>query len=499
MEMLSSKPRAGRASRALLLAAPAALLLSLGACGATGPGRASWPPMAKKWFDRADASYHRVDIDDAEHAVDNALRIDPHRSKIRILAARVALAQLDYDRAIQLLKGLDSDDARSIRGRALWYSGKLDAAADELDALLADPDVHDPWAQQVAKLARLGTGRKPFTMSGGLVAVTEMPQVASTSLVVPLEINGEPGLGLIATGTAEAYIDSSGGSGEPSWVSLRFGSSSSIEVKDVPALPKDLSGISRQLNAPIKMLIGVNLLRHLNCTFDFAGSQFVVRSFEPPPPPHATTVKLVYVRGGGMVMRGGFGQGETPKLGSLLIDTSMTFPIALDKSGWKKAGVALSTLKPVPSGGGDLRHGVLPVLKVGAFQVPSIPAVYGAPVKQLEDGLGVHLDGLIGSGLLAAFRVTLVDGGRTMWLEDNNVSAIGGARTPPSSGQLQLTPPSAQPPPREALPGGKAPGEGLPGGEQPPAPELQAPTLSPPPAGNAPHRKHHGGPSSNRK
>jgi hypothetical protein len=487
---LLSKPRAGHASRALLLAVLGALLLSVTACGGVGPGEASWPPMAKKWFDRADASYHRVDIDDAQQAVDNALRIDPHRTKIRLLAAHIALARLQYDRAIQLLQGLNSGEARGIRGRALWYSGKLDAAADELEALLSDPDVRDPWAQQVAKLARLGTGRKPFSMSGGLVAVTEMPQVASTSLVVPLEVNGEPGLGLIATGTAEAFLDSSGGNGEPSWVSLRFGSKSSIEVKDVPALPKDLSGISRQLNAPIKMLIGVNLLRHLHCTFDFAGSQFVVRTFEPPPPPHATTVKLAYVRGGGMVMRGGFGQGESPELGSLLVDTSMTFPVALDKAGWKKAGVALSTLQPVPDAGG-LRHGVLPLLRVGAFQVPSVPAVYGAPVKELEDGLGVHLDGLVGSGLLAAFRVTLVDDGRTMWLEDNP-AALGARRRPPpqQGGQLQLTPPSGAPPP----------GEALPGEEKPAAPELQAPSLSPPPAGKAP-QPHHGnpGPSSSRR
>lgn len=492
---LLPRTRKGRASRAVLLAALGALLMSGTACGGVGPAEASWPPMAKKWFDRADASYHHVDIDDAEHAVDNALRIDPHRKKIRVLAARVALARLDYDRAIQLLKGLNSNEARSIRGRALWYSGKLDAAADELEALLSDPEVRDPWAEQVAKLARLGTGRKPFSMSGGLVAVTEMPQVAATSLVVPLEVNGEPGLGLIATGTAEAFLDSSGGNGEPSWVSLRFGSKSSIEVKDVPALPKDLSGISRQLNAPIKMLIGVNLLRHLHCTFDFAGSQFVVRNFEPPPPPHATTVKLVYVRGGGMVMRGGFGQGESPMLGSLLVDTSMTFPIALDKAGWKKAGVKLSTLRPLPDAG-NLRHGVLPVLHVGAFQVPSVPAVYGAPVKDLEDGLGVHLDGLVGSGLLAAFRVTLVDDGRTMWLEDNPTALSGAPRRAPpsSSGPLQLTPPSGAPPPGEALPGAPAPG-----GEEGPGPKLKAPTLSPPPAGKSPpaHRGNPG-PSSRR-
>jgi hypothetical protein len=39
-------------------------------------------------------------------------------------------------------------------------------------------------------------------------------------------------------------------------------------------------------------------------------------------------------------------------------------------------------------------------------------------VKEREQGLGIELDGLLGSGLLATFRVTLIDGGRAMWLED---------------------------------------------------------------------------------
>ena len=40
---------------------------------------------------------------------------------------------------------------------------------------------------------------------------------------------------------------------------------------------QDLSGISRQMNVPIKALLGVNLLRHLNVTFDYMGGQFIVR------------------------------------------------------------------------------------------------------------------------------------------------------------------------------------------------------------------------------
>jgi hypothetical protein len=379
--------------------------------------------LAKSWYDRAEASYRRADLEDAELAVQNALRLLPEREQVRVLAARVALARLEYDRAIQLLRGISSSASRAIRGRALWYANRTEQAADELEQLLSDPQVRDPWATETIKLARHGGGREPFRMSGGLLAASEMPHVAATSLVVPLELNGEPALALIATNVPEAVIDSSSG-GEPSWVSLRFGDR--IEVDDVPALAQDLSGVSRQLNAPIKMLVGVNLLRHLRPTFDYAGHQFVVRSFEPPPPPRATTVKLGYVRGGGMVMRSAFGVEESAPWAALLVDTSMTFPVALDEGGWKKAGVAVSSLKPLPNTG-SLKHGTIPLLRLGAFEVPEVPGIAGAPTAELEKALGIDLDGFVGAGLLAAFRVTLADGGRTMWLEDMPVGAAAAA------------------------------------------------------------------------
>jgi hypothetical protein len=446
------------------------------ACGAAPSPRADWPPLAKRWFERAEKSYHQADIEDAALAIDNALRVEPRREEIRMLAARIALAELEYDRAIQHLQGFQSTDARGIRGRALWYAGRIEQAADELEALLTDPEVRDPWATSVAKLARRGAGRTPFSMSGGLVAVSEMPQAGSTALIVPLEINGEQALALIATGVPEAVIDSGpGGAGEPSWISLRF--AERVEVKDVPALAQDLSGISRQLNAPIKMLMGVNLLRHLHATVDFTGRQFVVRTYEPPPPPNATTVKLSYIRGGGMLMRASMGIEQTAASASLLVETSMPFAVALDEAGWKKAGVAVTSLKAVPGAGG-LRAGMLPVLRLGAFEVPEVPGVFGAPVEEIEKGLNMDLDGFVGSMLLAAFRVTLFDGGRSMWLEDLPMEAVrsrapqpprptGGPGAappapsptpPPGASAPQLTPPAA--PPANAGPGA-APNPGV--------------------------------------
>jgi hypothetical protein len=68
---------------------------------------------------------------------------------------------------------------------------------------------------------------------------------------------------------------------------------------------------------------------------------------------------------------------------------------------------------------GALKQGTVPLLKLGAYDLPSVPGLSGdEPVKEREEGLGIELDGLVGSGLLANFLVTLADAGRTMWLED---------------------------------------------------------------------------------
>ena len=395
------------------------------ACSSANP-QAAFPPVAKRWYERGAQSYQAGDLEDAELAVENALRAAPNQPETRLLAGRVSLARLDYDRTIEVLKGLNSAEARGVRGRALWYRGDVQSAADELDALLRDPDVKDGWAVEIVKLARRGVGRKPFDMSGGLLAVMDMPRTGSASMIVPVEIDGDPALGMIATGTAEAVVDAAEGT-EPSWVSLRFGER--VEVHDVPVLAKDLSGLSKQVNAPIKILIGVNLLRHLHPTIDFAGGQFVVRSFEPPPPPAATTVRLSYVRGGGMLVRGALGSGESAPPCSLLIDTSLSYPVALAGSAWTKAGVPPSSLHALPNSG-SLREGVLPSLRLGAFEVPHVPGLEGdGAVKERAEGLGVNVDGLLGSGLLATFRMTLIDGGRSMWLEDLPAEAL--AAPPP--------------------------------------------------------------------
>ena len=451
-----------------LSTAPLAIVLAVSASACTGVKSAAddRPADAQKWFVRAQEDMQIARVDEANDAVRKSLAIVPADPEVRILAARIALARLEYAEVLRLLKDTPGAEAKGLRGRALWYKGELDGAADELEAMLEDPDVRDDWAKSIAKLARRGQGRTPFRISGGMLAPVELAHVNPTApyFVAPIEIDGEQALALVSTGVAEVVLDSASRP-EPSWVGIRF--AERIEVQDVPALSQDLSGVSKDVGAPIKALIGVNLLRHLNATLDYAGHQFIVRTFTPPPPPNATRVPLFYARGGGMLMPTSLGTADDTRA-ALFVDTTRPFPIALDDKGWKKAGVGVSELKDVA---GDstkkLKEGIVPLMKIGAFDLRKVPGLLGAPIADVEKGLAIDVDGILGTPIFASYRITLVDGGRMMWVEDDTEVRAMIAR---------------------ALQGGQGPndvGDAPPPGPQRGAPPPPAPAPAPAPAGGA--------------
>ena len=107
-------------SSAFLVTSLAPVLFALG-CGPAVNQEAEWPPLGKKWYERAAASYRTGDIEDAEIACENALKLVPERSEVRMLSAQVALAQLEYDRAVQLVRGMTGTEPSAIRpGRLPW-------------------------------------------------------------------------------------------------------------------------------------------------------------------------------------------------------------------------------------------------------------------------------------------------------------------------------------------------------------------------------------------
>lgn len=396
-------------------------------CSAATPGTATRPKAANEWFERAKQEFSSAKVDEAHDSILKAMTYATKDASardfddVRTLAANIALARLDYAESLRVLRDVPGSEAEALRGRAHWYEGDLTPAADAFDKLLEDPKVKDPWAKQIALLARRGEGRTPFAISGGIVASVEMAHVSPVApyLVIPVEIDGADALAMVQTSAAEVVIDAPGKT-DPSWVSMRFGHR--VEVSDVPALAQDLSGVSKELGVPIKALIGMSLIRRLNATIDYRGHQFVVRAYAPPPPPNATRVSLFYMRGGGMFLSTPLGAREDSQA-ALFVDSSMRFPLALDERGWEKAGLKTDDLKLVP---GDpehkMREGVVPSMKLGAFDVSHVPGVFGGvPIEEMEKGLNLDIDGVIGSALLAAYRITFSDGGRMMWIEDDTM------------------------------------------------------------------------------
>ena len=392
--------------------------------GAATPGRT---PTTEKWLNRAKQSYRSGDSDDAQAAIEGALKASPQDAETRVLAAKIALSRLDYTDAVKLTEGLSGSDAQAIRGRAYWYMGDIERAADELEEMLKDPAIKDPWARDVAKLARRGHGRHPFAIEGALVASVEMPGSGGPALVVPCELDGERILALVATNFGELMIDSSTRK-EPAWVNLRFGEK--LEVKDVPALTHDLSSISRTLGVTIKALFGVNALRHMHVTFDRRGSQFVVRRSEPPPPPDASKLPIMYVRGGAMMARAS----TTKKAedGTLLfLDTTAFFPLALEDAQLKRSGADLASFRAEPGAPASWKLGPLPAFRLGSVDIPGFPAVQGVPLDDYKSLFDVELGGVAGAGLLSIFRVTFADEGRWLWVElDPSMMGVGLAPPP---------------------------------------------------------------------
>ncbi len=387
------------------------LFAALGACGPYSSEVPQRPPLAQKWLDRAELGYKNGDFDDAKTSVEEVLRISPHDDAARLLSARLALSRLDFSTALKLTEGMTTSEAHGVRGRAHWYAGELDGAADELEGMLSDPAVKDPWARDIAQLARSGGTRKPFNLEGGVVAVVDMPP-AGSALIVPCEMEGEQVLTMIATGSAEVVVDSASRSA-PSWVSFRF--ADRIEVRDVPALTQDLSAISRVLGAPIKALLGVNLLRHIHATFDRRGGQFIVRLQDPPSPPTASRMPLLYARGGGMMMRLQIAP-KDPSTSLFYVDSSQPYSLVMQDALWKRAGVDLAQLVPstiLP----NARAGRIPSLRLGGMDFPSVPALALDSVNAQAPNLDIDLGGVVGAGLLEAFRVTFTDEGRFAWLE----------------------------------------------------------------------------------
>ncbi len=400
-----------------------------GACQTPEPKAPERDKTADQFFRRATEDFEGARVDEAQDSIERALAIAPNDAELQTLGGRIAMARLEFGESLRLLHNVPGSEAQGLRGRAYWYRGELAPAADELEAMLNDPTVRDEWARSVAGLARSGEGRAPYSHGGDPRAILDMAQVSMTApyLVVGLEVDGEEGLALIATNVEDVLIDANTHP-QPNWVSLRFKEPSRgstrrpniVELNDVPALPHDLSGLSREVNANLKALIGVNVLRQLNVTVDFAARQLVVRKDEVPPPPDSTRVRVMYSRGGGMMLSTGLGDSDD-QTGTFFVDSTSRYPLNVDEAGLGKAGIKTAELAQYAADpSSKLKQGVVELVRLGAFDLKKVPAIFGGPLDEVEDQLKFNVDGVMGVPLLAFYRFTFSDGGRVLYLEDDS-------------------------------------------------------------------------------
>ncbi len=402
-------------SRSLHAFTAIALGLGLSACtpSASSPLRA--PERAApgdEWFHRAEQSYAVGDFADADEAVKQAVAAGGHGEALANLRAKLALLRLDWADAIAATEGLTGADSRGYRARALWYAGRVEDASVEIDGLLRDAKVRDSWAKDVAPLARGGAGRKPYAIDSTWATVgLELPSSGS-AFVVPVELDGKQVLAVVATSTSEVVLDAATHK-EPEWVNLRFGGR--FEVRDVPALVKDLSTYSRLFDAPIEMLIGTRALRELHCTLDRRGGQLVLRREEATAPPQSTVLPARYLRGGGLLVPVGFEHGNPGTRFNELVDSMLFLAMTIDGDRWKSVGVDPATLGTDPA----LKKpaGIVPLITIGSFEFPRIPAVEGFGAFDVKSAVDFRLDGVFGANLLQLFRVTFAGQGERLWLE----------------------------------------------------------------------------------
>jgi len=83
----------------------------------------------------------------------------------------------------------------------------------------------------------------------------------------------------------------------------------------------------------------------------------------------------------------------------------------------------------------------VPSMRLGMIDIGQVGAVMSnRTLRAWRAAIGMDLDGYVGAGLLAAFRVTLGDGGKTMWVEQDVSDMAAG---PDRAGEISACEPAS--------------------------------------------------------
>jgi len=351
----------------------------------------------------------RGDLVAAGRAAERALEADPGDARAREVAARLALANGQPDRAVELLR--DDQDPRRVRlrARALFRLGRMEALARDL-ASVEEQESADGWAAAALPLARAARGQPLYGLSGDPEA--SLPLVAGLGVpVVEISLGGRPVMALIATSADITVVDEAS-LPEPGLVEVGLGG---LTAGGVPALGRDLSPVGEALGVRLGAVLGLDLLLRLRATLDLPGGALRVRTAPPTHGPEAASLPFVTFDGSFLAVHARLEEGAEAWM---TVDTAATFPVALTDAVVEAMGRDLATLPAAPGAPtDDVRLLELARIQLGEVAIEGVPAVTGLVPENLSTLAGAPLGGILGASLFGQVAVSFDPEGRRLVLE----------------------------------------------------------------------------------
>ncbi|HEX4080950.1 MAG TPA: aspartyl protease family protein [Rhizomicrobium sp.] len=279
--------------------------------------------------------------------------------------------------------------------------------------------------ERAAEFALFGKS-VPYRVVGKPGAVTIEFQWTAPLPVVRAKVNGVEGLFLIDTGAPEIILDpdfardahvqataaaAAGSRGAaPSFGRVGQFVLPGLETDDVPALlltTRGLSSVAR--NKRIAGVIGTEFLSHFRPTLDYVHDRMILEPLDTPSKGAGAIAEIPFWFVGDhfLLARGRLDQG--PKQ-LFLVDTGMAHTaFTAPDSTLRDAGV------PVPAPQGPARSAIgqppsapFPIasLSLGSLTEKNITGAYGPFPLGLENGLGVHIGGIVSHGFFEPYAVT---------------------------------------------------------------------------------------------
>jgi tetratricopeptide (TPR) repeat protein len=331
-------------------------------------------------------------LDDAEHQLKLALVIDPSDAKAESLLAECASRRGDFTAAaVWLTKAgrLERAGAFSAFGQSMPYRVTSPATDARITFVQTDP----------------------------------LPAVQA-------KVNGVDGLFLIDTGANEVVLDpayasavgitaNGGGSGTfagGKTASIAYGripkfSLSSLNVVDVPATLLGTKGFSDAAHGkPVAGVIGTAFLSRFLATIDYPQGALSLEPRDASPPDGGSVVAIPFwLVGDHIIAAHGTLNGGGEQLffvDSGLAGAAFTAPA----STLRDARIAIPVLGAGPSPSDVGQSAAAPfaidALSLGDLHEKNLTDLYGPFPSPLENGLGVHLGGIISHGFFRPYAVT---------------------------------------------------------------------------------------------